>query len=230
AYRSGGVQKGTIGGQTINIYNENTDGVYSITDSYRMDNGPTASMFFAPLSKYIATKAGIFEITDIAEDGSSISYTPYTDKTGKFAWAPMLDPSVEVHAFYKSKTSDLNIALTARSSIAETTAIPGDYELQRGMVYSPKIKKRIATITPQSGGTLTVNEGATTKADWGKPFTLEFTATKSGGKINVPPSFKIRGKAGETYGNFITAAYESSPEVFLLVDNKPTSLGRMGFT
>ena len=229
-YRSGGVQKGSIGGQNILLFNENADGVYSMSDSYRMENGATAVAFFAPLSKYIATKNGIFEITEVAEDGSSLSYTPYVGKTGKFSWNPMLDATAEVHAIYKSKGGDLSLAINSRGQAAETVAIPGDYELQNGLVYSTRINQLAAVIVPKSGGTLTVTEGATTKADWGKPFNFEFTAVKKNGKVTISPtSIHIKGKGGEEYVKFARETFEALPEVFLIVDGKATSIGKMEF-
>ena len=86
-----------------------------------------------------------------------------------------------------------------------------------------------AIIVAKSAGSLTVKEGATTQAEWGKPFSLEFSASKTDNKINVTPSLRVKGKAGEIYTGFTLESYNSLPEVFLIVDGKPTKLGAMEF-
>ncbi len=227
--RSGGVQRGSVAGQTVSLYDENTDGVYSMTDAIRVDNGSSAMAVFTPITKYLSTKNGIVEITEIAEDGSSITTTPHVGKTGKISWNPMLDGNVEVHAVFGSKDGTLNFELTSRGgSPSEAMVVPGDYEFLYGTVFSGRLNKISANIVPHTGGTITVpDDGGTVKADWGKAFNFEFVATKKGNKLDISPaSIHLKGKGGEEYTNLV---YEANPEVFLIADGRATSLGRMEF-
>lgn len=224
-YRSGGVQRGTINGQSIALFDDNTDGVYTMDDAIRVENGASAVAIFAPLTKYLATQKGVVEIKEVSSDGTSLTYAPYTGKTAKATVNLAVEPGAEVHTVWKSVSGDMSFIASSRNGAAEVNVVPGEYKMMYGIVYSLKNQQICAQImAPKS--TLTVDESGAAKIEMGKPFVMDFIATQKDKTINVSPSVIVRGKAGEVYQGI---KFETLPEVALIVDNKAVMLGKMAF-
>ncbi len=83
-YRSGTVQKGTVGGQPIAFYDYQTDGKYSLSrDGVRYGNPSGAVALFAPAARYAATRTAVVEFKDLTPEGTELTAAKYAGPTGK---------------------------------------------------------------------------------------------------------------------------------------------------
>lgn len=227
-YRSGFVMRGMIGGQTVCIYDDNTDGAFRLSDdSVRVGEvaGPVA--LFAPLSKYVATPAGVYRIDSIAEDGSELAYAPYTGKTAKLKVA-FSSPEGEVHVAFGSKQAEMNLVLAANDRNSPVASVlPGQYDLKYGALFSFKTRRIAAVVKPGNMQAVTAEAGKTPQIKLGAPFVLEFAFQLQSGKLNIDPgSFHVRGAAGEEY---VEVKHVAEPQIALLSGRQVWPFGKMTF-
>jgi len=227
-YRSGSVQQFEIDGQTVNIFDHNTDGFYTLgDDSVSIGPADGPANVFAPLGKYIATSKGVYEITSLAKDGSEITYKPFKGEATGVAFANG-SAETKVTAVFCNSSDGLNLVAAPGDRPAVLNVLPGKYNLQYGMVYSPKTKKVIATVLPGNMAAVNAATDQSAIVTFGGPYTLEFEYQIADGKLAVSSStFHLRGKLGEEYTNTTWAA---EPQVSLaMAGGRTTDLGKMAF-
>lgn len=230
-YRSGFVMRGSIGDQTVLLYDDNTDGRFTLGhDGYRVSGLVGGCMVFAPLGRYISTPSALLEITRLSGDGTELEYRPAGGETGKLAIGFNAAES-ELQACFTSAANHLSmVAATRGGSSNDFVVLPGDYQMSYGVVYSPALKKVVATVVTSSVNPVSISAAGDQKAQLGGPFSLDFKATLTKDKkVNIKPtSIRLRGKGGEEYTeiSYVTAAL---PEVSLVVGKVSTPLGKMAF-
>ena len=228
AYRSGGVQQGSVGGQTISLYDSNTDGLFRPTDDCIAvgELDPKMSVF-APIAANLATPSGVYKLQKLAEDGSAAEFVPVADKSQTVS-VSFAGADLEVRVAVLSAEANCSFAASAAKGQAASVAVlPGKYALQYGMVYSPELKRVVATV---AAGKLPPADAAGQSAmALGGPFTLEFKVNPApaGGNITISSSnFRLSGKAGEDYANYTWA---KEPEITLVSGAKSVAVGKMEF-
>ncbi|MCL2640390.1 MAG: hypothetical protein FWD53_06060 [Phycisphaerales bacterium] len=235
-----GIQSGKIGQTPIALFDSNFDGSYTagedgiVTDLSAVVAGPGGQKVYLvpPSSKYIGTSIGIFEIQNIAKDGSELTVLPYTGPTA----------SIEVNAppGYVGQivlTSDAGLNITVSGKAGEVnTVIPGRYTvLAAALVVSKQQYPLMISGDGESGrmSPLKVKAGTKQILTLSGPKVLEFQPTLVDGKINIKTeTLFVKGQAGETYKNILHYDYydpENRPEVHLNVDGVSTPLGKMDF-
>lgn len=232
AYRSASAQEGLVAGQSLMIYDANTDGRYTLADdAFRIGPDDQPVTLFAPLTKYLSTGQGVLEITSIAEDGSSIQYTPYPGPTGKLAVGSSFS-DLKLYAALGSQHAQTNVVTTVLpNASAGNTVPPGRYELMYGALYSAKQNKLVALIVPGKPAGADVQAGQTASLQVGGPVSLEFAIAKGpNGRIDInPTSFRLRGRAGEEYTAFAWST-PTPPAISLVKGNVTKPIGKMEFS
>ena len=224
---SGQILVGTVGGQSISLFDDNVDGFYTLEDAICTSN--SAAKIYLPLSKFFATPKGIYEINSLAKNGAELKYTPYAGATAPLT-VSTTSQAGDFQVVLASKDAQLNVlASTTAKSPAQLAGIPGSYQIAYGLVYSPKNNTTIAQIQAGKSAPLTLAAKESPALALTGPITLEFTPTIAGGKLVIKPeSFHFRGKAGEEYAKL---QYDTSkpPEISLEVDGKSILTGKMAF-
>ncbi|MCL2646838.1 MAG: hypothetical protein FWD61_07505 [Phycisphaerales bacterium] len=241
--RPAGVQTGKIGSSpqsTIAIFDANMDGFYTsdkdgivigkpieFVDSYK-----TAKKLYLvqPLSKYISTPGGIFEIQNLAKDGSELTVLPYAGATANLE--VIAPPKYCGQIIMTSSDANLNVTLNGKAG-ESVKIIPGAYTMLAARLYTPSQDKsrpqgQWMYVSGNEMPALQVKAGAKQTLTLSGPKVLEFQAAMVKGKVNInPETLRTKGQAGETY----LPAYDRTkpPEVTLNVDGKSTSLGKMEF-
>jgi len=229
--RSGGIVHGKIDGQNVVFYDDNLDGRYSTGDDSFCVGCDAPIGVFAPISKYFSTGKSIYQIDNLAEDGTSLQYTAYHDATGKLA---VIEPSAEwsMVVAVGSKDAQLNLVSLATASASNPLAvIPGKYTLYYGGAYNRKTGKLAALVVPDSFPGVDVTAGQTQSMKLGGTLHLDFNITKqSGNKIGiVAQQIRLKGAAGEEYTAF-NFDRSKPPEVFYSLGTKTVSMGKIGFS
>jgi hypothetical protein len=226
--RSGNGQYFSLDGQSFCLFDSNTDGYYRLSED-AIGIGKSGGTFnvFAPLGRLLATSKGVYEITRLAEDGSELEYTPFTGPTAKLSTA-VAETDLEIGVAFGSSEAGLNFAVPINSTrAADLKVVPGKYNLLYGLVYSPAMKKLVATVGPGKLPAADVSGDKASAIKLGGPFELEYTLQTTGRQMTVASNtFHLRGKNGEEYANF---AWAAEPEISLTVGGKTTALGKMEF-
>ena len=226
-YRSGGVQQAMVDGQTLAIYDHNTDGNYRIADdSFTTAPADATYHVFAPLAKHICLDKGAYQITRLAEDGGQIELTPVAGATGKLTVAFGGEMDVQC-AFAATDAEAAMLAIARPGQPATHVAAPGKYAVVYGMVYSPALKRPVALV--EAGGSrpveLAANQSAT--IEMGAPFKFAFTFQRQNNTLQLNSSgFQLTGKAGEAYTSY---EWSKEPEISLLAGGKSIPIGKMRF-
>ncbi|MCL2640393.1 MAG: hypothetical protein FWD53_06075, partial [Phycisphaerales bacterium] len=231
----GGIQLGKIGpppAPDIVLFDSNLDGFYTTgDDGIAIGSAPAISgpggqklHLVQPLSKYISVAGDIFEIQSVAKDGSELTVLPYTGPTAS------LEASVPgKHVGQIVLTSDAGLNVTIGGGGGDAVAIvPGSYTVLAAVLVDPEQRSPMMI----SGGgmlPLKVEAGKKQVLTLSGPKTLEFQASLADGKINIKPdTLHVKGQIGETYKS-VPYDYKNPPEVFLNIDGKSISLGKMEF-
>jgi len=226
--RSGNGQYFSLDGQSFCLFDSNTDGYYRLSeDAIGIGKSGGAYNVFAPLGRLLSTSKGVYEITRLAEDGSELEYTRFTGPTAKLSIA-VGETDLEIGGAFGASDGSLNFATPVNSTRStELAVVSGKYNLLYGLVYSPAMKKLVATVGPGKLSVADVSGDKATAIKLGGPFELEYTLQTLGRQMTVASStFHLRGKNGEEYANFTWAA---EPEISLAVGGKTTALGKMEF-
>jgi hypothetical protein len=219
-YRSGTVGMGKVDGKDLTIYDDNTDGSYTVGDTFQIGR----SLVFAPISGHFATSSSVYKLVDMADDGSQVTYSPYSGETGKLS-LKCGAAAFEAHATFGSKEADLNLVLTSRGSSAKV--IPGTYGMLYGLAYGAAKRKAYAGIVPGSLPAAQVAGGGEATVVIGGPFRLEFTHAVQGDKLIVDPSdIKLKGKGDEEYVSF---RWQGVPKVNIVAGGRTVSSGSMAY-
>ncbi len=141
--RSGCVQSGTLGGQTIALYDENCDGRYTRKDDCIRIGARGDANAFAPISDFVATTSTVYKIGSIAADGSAIAVARHTGDIGKVTLA-CPGKGVEVHVAIASADAKMSFGAAARNQTL--TVIPGKYRLLYGFLFEPKSRRVLAMV------------------------------------------------------------------------------------
>lgn len=228
-YRAGGVQKFTLDGQTVSIYDHNTDGFYrpgEDTLSTAPVDGPIN--VFVGFKKLVATRSSIYELQSLAADGSEMELKKLPDATGKIATAIGL-PDGRAKLALGSADAGLSFTIAGhdRKGMA---ALPGRYAIQGGLVWSSGLKKAVATMGPGRMKAIEVAAGDRQVIALGEPFALTFEVQKDApeaGKVTIHSrNMHLYGKAGEEYLSF---KWQSEPEIALASGTKVVPVGKMEF-
>lgn len=225
-YRCGFVMRGTLGGQAICLYDDNLDAKFRIEDDcMRLGEASSAPTVFAPISKYIATPKGVYQIDSIAEDGSELAWSQYTGPAQKLTIG-FASPEGEIHATFASQEMSFAAAANGRSSAA-MSVVPGSYALSYGVVCAPRLQKVVAVV--QAGKMQAVRVGMERPGQMklGGPFTIEFAYKYENGKLEIDPGrFHVRGICGEEYTN---VKYAVEPQIALVSGKQVLPVGKMKF-
>jgi hypothetical protein len=225
--RSGSVEQFSIDEQTFCIFDSNTDGYYRLADD-ALGVGAADGAFnvFAPATKFLATRSGVYQIRGLAEDGSELEYARCAEKTGTISVGFAAPESTCRMAFASAETQTSFVAAPAELP-AQISVLPGKYDLVYGLVYSSKAKKAVAAVAP---GKLAATEAAadqTRTIAMGSPFSLEFAIEIKDEKMSISSAtFHLRGKAGEEYTNF---RWSAEPEISVANGPKTIPVGKMEF-
>lgn len=220
--RASTAAKGSLDGEAILFLDDNLDGVWNTQDAFTIGASPC----FAPMTKRLATKKGVYTLDELGADGSKAVFTPETGDT--IACTAKFTGESAGHAVFTSADGSLATVVTGAG---DQVRLPvGDYKLQYGAVYS-KAGKVMAVIMPGSLPAFTIaSNGADDKKAkapvlaYGGPFILRFTSRfdSSKNKISVDPSISLYGAGGEQYRDF---RWQGTPTIY--VNGKQN--GSMGF-
>lgn len=214
AMRSGQQMQGTLGSEKINFYDTNLDGVYSNKDDALMIGD---CLVFAPITRQLATTNGLYEIGELAADGSKVSITPSTAPTIKLT----VDPSKGsvLHAAFADIQNNTVFTVSGRKTTVQVPA--GSYQLLYGLAFDSK------------GAVATIGKGPAKKFDAdgtlniGGPYKIDFRPIVSEGKLAISPSsIRVLGAEGEEYLGF---NHTSNPTVGVSDGTKNINLGKFEY-
>ncbi|MCL2641578.1 MAG: hypothetical protein FWD53_12080 [Phycisphaerales bacterium] len=249
---SAGVQTGKLPSpfQTpIAIFDSNLDGFYTtgedgivvgsltgFVDCYSMliaTYRPRLAFLVQPLSKYISAPTpagGIFEIQNLAKDGSELTVLPYTGPTARLE--VIAPPSFSGQIVM---TSDAGLNVTVNGKAGESvTVVPGGYTILAALLTNAPPEQDPQPSLMRVSGTgmppLKVEAGTKQTLVLSGPKTFEFQAALVDGKVNIDakPLSYFKGQAGETYSD-VSYDDKNPPKVYLNVDGKSMLLGNMEF-
>lgn len=233
-YRSGAIQLGQFGQQSIGVYDQNTDGKYVIGEDALCIAQEIAggAILLAPRAATIlGTTDGIVKIDALSEDGSALNASAYSGPTGRLAVANAFE-DLDVYLAFSDQTG--GVAIVTRAGAKETKSVaivPGAYQLLYGAVYSKQLNRVIALIAPGATSAINVTADATQEFSVGGPLTLQFAVGKprKGSGIAIDSStFKITGAAGEEYKAFAWNP-ATPPEVSASRGDTVKKIGKMEF-
>lgn len=199
--RAGAAQVANIDGQNVWFYDHNTDGMYAVgDDAIRVGEAGKVAVF-APLSSYFATASGVYEITQLAEDGATLQYRKYSGPTGNLA-VKFAGAGAEANVVIASSDGLLSTVVTGGGKAKPpVTLLPGHYEIVAAIVSSPAQGRVVSLIEKGTVPAIDIVEGQTTTVELGAPLALEFRADlRSNTEVSIESkSLKVRGKSGEAY-------------------------------
>jgi len=215
------IQTGKIGNTPIAIYDSNVDGFYTSNEDGIVIGTPLKEYnFVQPLSKYISTPDGIFEVRNLAKDGSELTVIPYSGPTASLE---VITPRKYAgRILLASFDAGLNVTTNGKSD-ESVTVIPGDYTVLTALLDTKPLSLSM-WVTGVGMPKLKVEAGTKQVLTLSGPKVLEFQASLVDGKVNIQPkTIHTKGQAGETY----LADYDPKtlPKVYLNVDGKSTLLG-----
>ncbi|MHC4883581.1 MAG: hypothetical protein ACYTGH_00705 [Planctomycetota bacterium] len=218
-YRSGAIQKGKLGSESLALYDNNTDGRYERgEDCWQLSKGP----LFAPLGTYLCGKS-VYTVSQMSEDGSSLSYEPYAGTVGSVGLKFKGKNGAKAYAVYTASVDGGDAAVILNSK--NQKAPVGRYALAYGLILSGS--KVVAGIKPGTSESLEVTAQQTATAELGKDLKLDFTVSVSGGKVSISPSsIKVKGEGGEELVGF---EYDGRPKVMVVKGKKSVPLGTFGY-
>jgi hypothetical protein len=229
ACRSGAAQVGTIDGESIWVYDSNTDGVYSLNDDAVRSGDPSKVAIFAPLASHLTTPSGIYQIVQLSEDGSQLQYKKYSGPTGQLG-VKFVGGSTELNMVIVSADGQLSTIVTAGTKARPPVMlIPGHYRVAAAIIIAPGSGKVVSVIDTASLPSIDIAGNKASTLEFGSPLTLEFKAALKGDtEISIDSStVKVRGKSGEAYS---ITQWTSPPEVSVVIAGAVTKLGKYDTT
>jgi hypothetical protein len=201
-YRCGFVMAGKLKGKDLLLYDDNADSQFNSVDSYQSIKGSA----FAPLERLVGTGDAVFELGEIAANGSSISCRDFAGATSELT-IKYTGPTL--HAAWRG---DSGMTFTTASNSAKVTVATGSYLPIYGVTFDTK-NDVCAVMIGGRAKPVAVQEKVATA--FGAPFRLDFTLSVSGKTATANPyGYRLYGAQGEEYAGF---EYEGVPQ--LLVKN-----------
>lgn len=224
-YRSGASQNGMLDGDVAALYDANTDGVYEKgRDSLRV-GPPSKPMMFAPATRYFATSKAVYELEEVAEDGTQIRYAPFAGTPGKLE-TEFASGNSELNLILLSTDGQMSAVATASSKVRPPLLlVSGEYRVKYGVVSLSPQGHITAVLQPASVEPITIEESSSAKLDFGGPYKLEFQPTTEGVRFRVAAeSLVLSGKSGESYVNY---RWSQPPDVSVQAGGTVKRVGRV---
>jgi len=155
--RSGSARVGPIGQERISLYDDNLDGQYTQGADGVCIGDPGNIAIFAPLGQLIPTGQGVYQIEQVAPDGSMLKLAPFPGKTGRIRME-MAAEDLQCRLAFASEDGKCSFAMMAGP---QPVALPvGVYRLLHGLVYRPASGRAAALILPDERATVKVEADA----------------------------------------------------------------------
>lgn len=208
-WASSGALIGKISGTKIAIFDQNNNGHFNDFGVDAMIVGKSDSA--ALLSKVVNVGGELFEIS-LNDDGSELSYTPYTGKAGMLNLAAEFESKGKLTSVVvKNENGEYSFEL---SDAKRGMLIPeGLYSIVSG-----KVEMGSESCLIRSGNAKPIRVLADEPAifAWGGPIRAEFDYARSGEEVTFSPqSLWFFGKAGEEYHTWIP---DGAPPKFIVKD------------
>ncbi len=155
-YRSGSVQAGVIGDFPIQLYDNNLDGAFTKGADGICIGDPGRVAIFAPIADILPTPKGAYGIDQIADDGSSITLSPFAGPTGRLQIEPA-STDLEYRLAFSSDDAHCSFATLVGEQALVLPA--GEYRLRYGLIYRPLLKRAAAIILPGSNPSVAIRAG-----------------------------------------------------------------------
>jgi len=212
-YRAGCQQSGKLNNMDLALYDDNTDGQYTSSDTFSVDG----SLAYAPLGTLLPTASAVYKVGEMAPTGETLTCSKYEGETGKIS-VKFSGKGVDGHFAFGG--DELNLTSTGNGK--SLTVVPGSYKLLYGVVMEKD--KAVAAVSLGDMEAISVEAGKEADVSLGKPFTLIFPIKKTGdNKVSIEPwNIKIKGKAGEVY---TPIDIQGLPIVSLVDGKKRTGMG-----
>lgn len=218
--RSGTVQKGRIEGGTLCFYDQDMDGHYDAEkDAFAFDG----SLVFAPIPEYLPGRK-IVRLGSVAENGESVSYTPYDGEAAALTVKFNGDRKLQAHFAMSCTEARCSFALEANGK--PFSVVPGKYNVDHGVLVDAKKGDVITVITRGRSEGFDVGGKAAT-VTLGGPFQLRCDPIfeSSGSHITFDPErITVWGNHGEAY---LGAKLLGFPNVVIYDGKKRIDGGRM---
>ncbi|MDA1264666.1 MAG: hypothetical protein O2816_06265 [Planctomycetota bacterium] len=192
-YAPAGAAVGKVLGTKLQLIDQDGDGRFTGfgTDAMIVGTGKRAQF----LSDVINLGGALYTI-EVAEDGSSLSYAPYSGPVGTLDFTTELDAEAKLlTAIVRSKDGKRSFDLALAPTGLQVPA--GDYEIHSG---SFGLGKATVQIQPGHSKPMTVVADGKQTLDWGGPVRAEFAYQRQGSEIAFHPDYVwYYGAAGEQY-------------------------------
>jgi hypothetical protein len=210
-YSCGSAMAGSIAGTPVEFIDQNLNGTYGDygEDAMVVGNDEAASF----LSHVVSVDGKLYTI-DVAADGSTCTYAPYTGPVGELDLNSAFTCSGKLRAaIVRSADGKFSFDLATAKPGMQVPA--GTYTLQGGQVV---LGDGHATLATGRARQFEVTASEKRVVTWGGPVHAEFAFHREGGKVGFAPSeIWYYGKLGERFADFMPLG--KSPE-FTIKDKK----------
>ena len=145
--RSGAVQTGTVGPQHVALYDDNLDGLYTKGADAACIGAPGKACVFAAVADLLPTAERVWQVKEIAADGSAMTLDAYSGPAGRLA-IELAVKGVECRAAFASADGRCTLAM---ASGGKGLAVPaGTYRFLYGLLVRPATGRVAALVLPGS--------------------------------------------------------------------------------
>jgi hypothetical protein len=194
-WSSAAVRTGTVEGVKVNLFDKNGNGVFNDVglDAVGVGNRPGAAL----LGEVVRIGGTLFSC-EVAADGSSIRWSPFTGELGSLDVTTdfALDAKLDAAVF---STTDGRHSFDLSDTKGPVSVPVGTYELTFGHVTKGS---GTAQVSRGTMGTLSVTTEAGAQLVWGGELVGEPIVRRSGSEITITPQYRIFGNGGEEYHSF----------------------------
>jgi len=215
-YAAGGARVGTLGATRIALLDQNGDGRY---DGYGVDAMIVGRSKSACYLSHVVNVAGVLQQIEVAKDGTSLRYRPYTGAAGTLDLASHWETQAKLQsAVVRSEDGVWSFDLARAAAGLKVPA--GRYVLQSGKLG---LGDNVVRFRAGRAKHLTVAAGGRTVIEAGGPLQAEFAYRRAGGEVVfTPDTLHYYGRAGEEYVAW--KPFGKSPE-FTVTDARPDKEG-----
>jgi hypothetical protein len=219
--RSGSVQAGDLDGTAIRLYDDDLDGRYVLGKDGLSIGDRSGMGIFGPLGSLIPTTNGVYEVREVAGDGSSLTVTKYAGATGRLAMKPI--NNIECRLAFQSEDGKCSFGELVGSQGLVLPA--GKYKFLYGFLYRTSAHHVVGMVLPSANLPLTVAKdadvavmlGETTKHElpWGEGcLTLTYRQFLSLDVAGVEEAYNAGDYAkGQKLLDDIDAQYKAGPNL-----------------
>lgn len=208
-YSCGSAMVGAIGETKLQFIDQNLNGSFADfgEDALVVGYDRAASL----LSQVVSIDGSLYSI-DVAADGSSFSYEPYSGDSGTLDLTSQFESKAKLEAVVVASADGKNSFSLAKAK--NGLVVPaGEYKLLSGQVVLGDSK---ATLKGGRAKSFTVGAKAHQTVAWGGPVKAEFAYKRDGETVAFTPwDIWYYGQLGEEYSNFLPLG--TSPE-FVIAD------------